>query len=40
MSRGQHIAIAGAGPVGAVAALALQQRGFAVTIELTFRLSR
>ena len=32
MSRGQHIAIAGAGPVGAVAALALQQRGFAVTI--------
>ena len=28
----QHIAIAGAGPVGAVAALALQQRGFAVTI--------
>ena len=32
MSSGQHIAIAGAGPVGAVAALALQQRGFAVTI--------
>jgi len=32
MSGGQHIAIAGAGPVGAVAALALQQRGFAVTI--------
>ena len=32
MSSGQHIAIAGAGPVGAVAALALRQRGFAVTI--------
>jgi 2-octaprenylphenol hydroxylase len=32
MSSDQHIAIAGAGPVGAVAALALQQRGFAVTI--------
>ena len=32
MSSGQHIAIAGAGPVGAAAALALQQRGFAVTI--------
>ena len=32
MSSGQHIAIAGGGPVGAVAALALQQRGFAVTI--------
>lgn len=32
MSRCQHIAIAGAGPVGAVAALALQQRGYAVTV--------